>query len=647
MSDERETEGVDGSTRLLAGEMGVRPTNSDPEGDGAEEKLVTEDGKLNSNRETSEVKFISADSQNGDAKIDIENVKHTFAGMGKDELMKFANDPFWIRMRWFLFIFFWVLWIAMLVGAVAIIILAPKCAGPAPLKWWEESPLYEVNVRTFVDGEKEDGIGDLVGLKSKLDYIKGLGVKGIVLSSVLQSSHKLEDGYVENFAEVDPLVGTVHDFTNLTAAMKEEGMHLILDFIPNHTSKKHPWFVASEKKESPFTDYYVWTQKEPNNWVSLYGESAWAYSEIRKEYYLHQFKPDQPDLNFRNREVINEFKKIMKLWLERGVSGFQMSNVEFLVEDKDFGEDFVNPHTVVTLGQYDFLQHSKTANLPETYDVLRELRESMLNVSSDSVLAVSSNVTRYGGLVRDNNMTHAFDIMRNADLFSSLKHEFTAVNLNHTIYGWMRATEGYRTFWELGNAYRSRVASRFSPEVVDGLNAVVMLLPGTPITLYGDELGMSDSDGEPRALAPMAWRNSTAAGFSANESISALSLNFQEKNVETEESSEDSHLGIYRTLSKKARTSRSIMYGKFESTVYNDTVYAYTRLKSGNPGYLVVFNPSDYETTANLKESLKSMSDDLTLVVKSPHVEDRKYQASSLYLPAKSMGVFTFVPQQE
>jgi solute carrier family 3 protein 2 len=132
--------------------------------DGADEKLVNEDGPLKTNNDASEVKFLSIDSQNGDAKIDVENVKIAFAGMGKEELMKFANDPFWVRLRWFLFIFFWLLWVAMLAGAVTIIIMAPKCASPAPLKWWEQSPLYEVFVPAFKDGDESgDGIGDLEG----------------------------------------------------------------------------------------------------------------------------------------------------------------------------------------------------------------------------------------------------------------------------------------------------------------------------------------------------------------------------------------------------------------------------------------------------------------------------------------------------
>lgn len=132
--------------------------------DGADEKLVNEDGLLKTNNESSEVKYISVDSQNGDAKVDMENVKIAFAGMGKEELMKFANDPFWVRLRWFLFVLFWLLWIAMLAGAIIIIVMAPKCASPAPLKWWEQSPLYQVFVPAFKDGEEtEDGIGDLKG----------------------------------------------------------------------------------------------------------------------------------------------------------------------------------------------------------------------------------------------------------------------------------------------------------------------------------------------------------------------------------------------------------------------------------------------------------------------------------------------------
>lgn len=160
----------DGSAQLL-GEGEKRPTvlpleNTKINGDTdcASEKLVPEDGKMNSSADASEVKFKSTDSQNGDAKIDIENIKLVFVGMTKDELMKFANDPYWIRLRWFLFVVFWLLWAGMLAGAIAIVVMAPKCAPPAPLKWWEQGPLYEVDVRYFKDGgDQQDGIGDIKG----------------------------------------------------------------------------------------------------------------------------------------------------------------------------------------------------------------------------------------------------------------------------------------------------------------------------------------------------------------------------------------------------------------------------------------------------------------------------------------------------
>jgi len=161
---------ADGNIQLARGSCDHLPDKSrmlkesGETGDEADEKMFTEDSALKTNKDASEVKFISVDSQNGDAKIDIENMKIAFAGMGKEELMKFANDPFWVRLRWFLFISFWVLWVAMLAGAVAIIVIAPKCTAPPPLEWWEKSPLYQVFVPAFKDGEKlRDGTGDLEG----------------------------------------------------------------------------------------------------------------------------------------------------------------------------------------------------------------------------------------------------------------------------------------------------------------------------------------------------------------------------------------------------------------------------------------------------------------------------------------------------
>jgi len=206
--------------------------------DGAGEKLMDE--KNGHNAKGIEVKYMTPTSQNGDANINIDNLKSAFAGMGKEELMKFASDPFWVRTRWFLFILFWLLWIAMLGGAIAIIVLAPKCAPPTPREWWEQSPMYKTNVASFAkDSEKIQG--NLKAFTTKLDYLSSLGLKTIVLSNILKVSDENSDG-VDEFKTIAPAYGTLDDLKTLISAAKEKGLKLLLTLVPNHSSLNNPFF---------------------------------------------------------------------------------------------------------------------------------------------------------------------------------------------------------------------------------------------------------------------------------------------------------------------------------------------------------------------------------------------------------------------
>ncbi|XP_069688712.1 probable maltase [Periplaneta americana] len=643
--------------------------NGEPD-DGAEEKLVAEDGALKTNKDASEVKFISVDSQNGDAKIDIENMKLAFAGMGKEELMKFANDPFWVRLRWFLFIFFWLLWAAMLAGAIAIIVMAPKCAAPAPLKWWEQSPLYQVFVPAFKDGgEKQDGRGDLKGLQSKLDYIGGLGIKGVAISPILKLSEGGPDEAVEDFKDVDPKFGTLAEFDALLSAMKDKGLHLVMSFIPNHTSKKHPWFVSSEKNEVEYRDYYVWSsgsgsfdpdgkRKPPNNWKSVTGDSAWTWSDVRKAFYLHQFSVDEPDLNFTNPSVIEEFKDIFKFWLDRGVSGLQLEKVEYLLEDPKKQDESINRQPGPIHDEYEFYLHTKTLNYPGIVDVLLEWKSIFQNYTDGSkMFSIAGNLSIDSIVDKTSNSSRvAVDMLQTSILFSHLKNGFTASELNRTVFKYFeKLPGGVRPTWQLSSSVSSRVPSRLSADYVDGLNMVAMLLPGTPITLYGEEIGMEDASSKVKnpARCVMSWSNATNAGFSESESPAyPTSSNYEYANVEAESETSGSSLSVYKEL-VTARNSPSIMYGDREyAEISNGTVFAITRIKSGNPGYVVAFNTEDEEVTVSLNK-LKHIPEELTVLIVSSNFNitgvkaKSKLNRDSVRLSARGALVATFVPHLE
>lgn len=655
---------TDGNIQLAKGSCDHLPD------DGADEKLVPDDSALKTNKDASEVKFISVDSQNGDAKIDIENMKIAFAGMGKEELMKFANDPFWVRLRWSLFISFWLLWVAMLAGAVTIIVMAPKCAAPAPLKWWEQSPLYQVFVPAFKDGEEtQDGIGDLKGLQSKLDYIEDLGVKGVALSSIVKVSTGGSDEAVEDFKDIDARYGTLEEFRSLITSLKSKGLHLVLSLVPNHSSKKHPWFVKSERNDTQYKDYYIWssgppkynsedgTPEPPNNWMSVQGGgSAWEWSEVRKAFYLHQFHVDEPDLNFTNPAVIEEFKEIFKFWLDHGVSGFQLEKVEYLLEDPNRQDEALSRLPGVTHNEYNFYSHTRTMNQPGIVDVLAEWKKVIQNnTDGTKVLSVVGSLP-LDTLVDQNGNTSdtPVDLLHTNTGFYQLKNGFTASDLNKTIQKYLdRLPDDTRPTWQLSTSVLSRVASRLSYEYVDGLNMIAMLLPGTPITLYGEEIGMEDAaSGEHLARCVMSWSNATNAGFSDDDPLYHISKNYETVNVKAQSETAGSSLSLYKEL-VEARATPSIMYGTREFAVIgNNAVFAFTRIKSGNPGYLVAFNTADEEVTVSFSK-LKYVPEDLNVLMKSSNFNSTgikaksKLNRDSVVMSARGALVTTFVPKLE
>nr|CAD7257621.1 unnamed protein product [Timema shepardi] len=626
------------------------------EDDEAAEKLVPEDGEADSNKNATEVKFISADSQNGDAKIDIENVKIAFAGMGKEELMKFANDPFWIRVRWLLFVFFWVLWLAMLAGAIAIIVMAPKCAAPAPLKWWEQGPLYQVDVRSFKDGsEPQDGVGDLQGLTSQLKYVKNLGAQGLVLSPIFkQSDYSASITAVENFTDVDPVFGTLADFKALIEEVKKQELHVVLVVEPNHSSNKHLWFNSSEHREEPYTDYYIWktspatdqdsgARLPPNNWLSVNGGSAWEWSDVRQEFYLHQFDAQEPDLNYHNPAVVQEIKDVLEFWLDKGVSGFQLGGVDYLLEDINLTNESHGSEPGFTHDQYGFYNHYQTTNQPGLPALLQQWKEVVVNHTGDGLFTAVRTTT--SDLIGDKSVP-VLELSQNIHLLSRLGRGFEAQQLNDVVQTWInQTTNTTRPVWQVGGPGTSRVASRLGADYVDPLNMVFMLLTGTPLTYLGDELGL-DGPG------PIPWNNDTNSGFSDSEPWLPIVHGAEFLSVAAQNEAEESHLKVYRELAE-LRTSQSVMFGSLDlavinSSVTNSSVFAFTRVKSGNPGYIVTFNPSANNVTVDLA-TLDNVSGELTVHLHSTGFEPKRSKVSSNGVSLSPLGalVLTYVPNKE
>jgi glycosidase len=248
--------------------------------------------------------------------------------------------------------------------------------------WWMRDVIYEILLASYQDSNN-DGIGDIHGLRQRLDYIQSIGIKTIWLTPIYPSPWK-DYGYdISNFCDIDPRFGTLEDFRALIKDIHSRKMRIIIDFVPNHTSNEHPWFQAALRNDPNYIDYYVWHEGKnngkdlPTNWLGASGQRMWTYSSERNMYYLHQFLDSQPDLNFRNEKVINEMEKILRFWLDLGVDGFRVDAVRHLIEndqyrDEPLSQDVkdVDPNVM-----YIAYNHTETADQSGSYELIRRWRK--------------------------------------------------------------------------------------------------------------------------------------------------------------------------------------------------------------------------------------------------------------------------------
>lgn len=247
--------------------------------------------------------------------------------------------------------------------------------------WWMRGVIYEILLASYQD-TNNDGIGDIAGLRQRLNYLQSLGIKTIWLTPIYPSSWK-DYGYdISDFCQIDPRFGTLEDFRALIAEIHSRQMRLILDFVPNHTSNEHPWFQAALRNDPNYIDYYIWHEGKnngkdfPTNWLGASGQRMWTYSPERKMYYLHQFLDCQPDLNFRNEKVMDEMENILRFWLDLGVDGFRADAVRHLIENDQFKDEPLsdNAKDDDPNVMYTAYEHTETADQTGSYDLVRRWR---------------------------------------------------------------------------------------------------------------------------------------------------------------------------------------------------------------------------------------------------------------------------------
>lgn len=482
-------------------------------------------------------------------------------------------------------------------------------------KWWKENVIYHIYPRSFQDASG-DGNGDLRGITNKLDYFEFLGIKILYLSPIFKSP-MVDNGYdVSDFKDIDPLFGNLNDFDELLKETHARGMKLMLDFVPNHTSDQHAWFVESRtSKNSPKRDWYVWLDPAPgggppNNWVGVFGGSAWSYDAETGQYYLHQFCPEQPDLNLRNADVRQALNEVLTFWLDRGVDGFRVDAVPHLVEDSKFRDEPTKSEYDPLRPQYDHLDHIYTKNLDDNHKIVQEWR-ALLDTYEDSYRILigeimgdhlSDVIKYYGGRKNE------FDFPFNFGLLG-LDESTTAEDVNQVILDYLAALpRGKWPNWLLGNHDVPRIGSKVGHEYSRALNVLLLTLPGTAVTYYGEEIGMTDAkvpsksskDLRDPQRSPMQWSGEQNAGFSSGvKTWLPVAENFKTVNVEAQKEDPTSALHLYKELLRLRSTSECFKGVNFKVVYADASILAYTR-SEGHSKFVIVINFGQENWTGSL-----------------------------------------------
>ena len=499
---------------------------------------------------------------------------------------------------------------------------AEQAHAKAQDPWWKHAVIYEIYPRSFQDSNG-DGVGDINGITSRLDYLHDLGIDAIWISPMYPSP-LVDFGYdVSDYTAIDPLYGTLADFDRLVSEGKKRNIRVIMDFVPNHTSDQHPWFAESRSsRTNPKRDWYIWRdgkgpEQPPNNWQSWFGHSAWKFEPTTKQYYYHHFYTEQPDLNWRNPQVRKAMYDAMRFWLDRGVAGFRIDAVSRLFEDPDLHDDPILP------GKNAYgdpnIAHKYTDNLPEVHEVLREMRLVVNEYPGDPVLiseADEPNITEltkmYGTKNDEVQLPMDFQI---ADV-----NKLSAPDFRRLLNEIDQNAAGGQPHYFFSNHDQPRQWDRYgdgvrNDQIAKLMAALLLTTRATPLMYYGEEIGMRtttpvrkedvqdpigkigwpEEKGRDGERTPMQWDASKNAGFStAERPWLPVPRSSAEYNVKAESHEPNSILSFYKRLLALRRSEPALRDGLYLPLNGEDPyVLAYLRKKPGSgDAILVVLNMS-------------------------------------------------------
>lgn len=492
--------------------------------------------------------------------------------------------------------------------------------------WWKEAVVYQIYPRSFCDSNG-DGIGDLNGITSKLDYLKELGIDVIWLSPVYKSPND-DNGYdISDYEDIMTEFGTMEDFDKMLDAAHDRGIKIVMDLVVNHTSDEHPWFVESRSsKDNEKRDYYIWKEgkdgKEPTNWGSAFSGPAWKYDEHTDMYYLHLFSVKQPDLNWENPKVRNEVYDMMTRWCEKGIDGFRMDVISLISKPVGYPDAKV-------VGLYGDM--GICANGPKMHDYLKEMNERVLSKFDIMTVGETAGVTleeakKYANTDGSElNMVFQFEHtdLDGGERFKWDTKPMPLVPLKENLSKWQKGLEDVA--WNslyFCNHDQPRIVSRLGDESdayrelsAKCIATCLHMMQGTPYIYQGEELGMTNTvfnsvddfrdlesinayreliesglftkdDMFPKiahksrdnARTPMPWDDSENAGFTTGTPWLALNPNYKKINVADQLRREDSVFHYYQKLIRLRKENEIIVYGKYELLLPEDeNIFAYTR----------------------------------------------------------------------
>jgi alpha-glucosidase len=495
---------------------------------------------------------------------------------------------------------------------------------PAGHAWWQNAVFYEVYPRSFADSNN-DGIGDLNGIASKLDYLKDLGVNAIWITPCFPSP-QVDFGYdVSDYENIDPMYGTLADFDYLVAEARKRDIHIILDFVVNHTSDQHPWFLDSKSsRTSAHRDWYIWRDgkgpgQPPNNWVSTFGGSAWKFDPTTGQYYYHYFYAQQPDLNWRNPAVKDAMFDVTRWWYNRGVAGFRLDAVDTLFEDPNLHDNPIRKPGKNAFGD-PIEQNKYNTKLPEVHDILRGLRqvadEHNAVLIGETWTADVAELDRYYG--EGNN-----ELQLPMDFLFTMVNKLSASEFRKQIAA-VNSASGWPTFvisnHDIVRSYDRYGDGKHNDEIAKLMAALYLTLRGTAIMYYGEEIGMKTTpptrqedvqdpigrrgwpkekgrDGE---RTPMQWNAGKNAGFSEGKPWLPVPETYKTHNVADESKDPDSILNFYKGVLHLRHTNPALLDGTY--TAINETdpnVLSYLRIYK-DQAVVVALNMSGVAQTTTL-----------------------------------------------